>query len=159
MALRAYRIAYDVRPSISEYRHLKQLSGAKWESLRPELIRQINSEHNSDIMADIYIDEQNWDAAIALAEQHQWGFTLLEKVAEAVIKHRPDWVIRVSLKQSDQLIASVQSSNYPSAAQWLSRAKKAYIAKGQGAEWQTYITNLRTTYARRPALQKAIAGL
>jgi uncharacterized Zn finger protein len=159
MALRAYRIAFDARPSIGEYRHLKRLSGTHWENLRPDLIKQINQDQNPDIMADIYIDEQNWDAAIALTAREQWGFDLLEKVADAVILYRPDWVIQVSLKQSDQLIAPVQSKNYPLVAQWLARAKKAYIVKGQASEWQAYIDNLRTTYARRPALQSAIEKL
>jgi uncharacterized Zn finger protein len=159
MALRAYRIAFDARPSIGEYRHLKQLSGAKWEDLRPDLIKQINLDQNPDIMVDIHLEEQNWDAAIVLAARDQWGFNLLKKVADAVIPYRPDWVIQVSRKQSDQLIATVQSKNYPLVAQWLARAKKAYIAKGQETEWQVYITNLRTTYARRPALQSAIEKL
>jgi len=48
---------------------------------------------------------------------------------------------------------------YPAAARWLERAKKAYHQKGQDAEWQAYIDNLRTTYARRPGLQKEIKGL
>ncbi|MDI6768064.1 MAG: hypothetical protein QMD04_00130 [Anaerolineales bacterium] len=47
----------------------------------------------------------------------------------------------------------------PAATKWLARAKKAYHGKGQMADWQAYIENLRATYARRPALQKAIAGL
>jgi len=88
-----------------------------------------------------------------------WSFNLLEKVTEAVISHRPDWVIRVSLKQSDGLIAKTQSKLYPIAARWLERAKKAYHLKGQDAEWQAYIDNLRATYARRPALQREIQGL
>jgi uncharacterized Zn finger protein len=94
-----------------------------------------------------------------ISEKSTWSFNLLEKVVDAVIPHRPDWVIRVSLDQSIQLIAKTQSNLYPNAARWLSRAKKAYQQKGQEAEWRAYITNLRTVYARRPALQKAIAGL
>ena len=94
-----------------------------------------------------------------VAEQDSWSFNLLEKVADAVVSHRPDWVIRVSLKQSDDLIAKTQSKLYPIAARWLERAKKAYHQKGQDAEWQAYIDNLRTTYARRPALQREIQGL
>jgi len=47
----------------------------------------------------------------------------------------------------------------PHRAEWLKVTKKAYFHKGQAAEWQAYIANLRATYARRPALQKAIADL
>jgi len=110
-------------------------------------------------LTDIHLEEHDWDAAIAVAEKHTWSLHLLEKVAEVVIPNRPDWVIRVSLKQSDDLIAKTQSNLYPAAAKWLARAKKAYQRKGQMANWRAYIENLRATYARRPALQKAIAGL
>ena len=48
---------------------------------------------------------------------------------------------------------------YPEAAKWLARAKKAYQHTGQMSDWQVYISNLRTTYARRPALQRELAGL
>ncbi|RPI79176.1 MAG: hypothetical protein EHM41_24065 [Chloroflexi bacterium] len=112
-----------------------------------------------DALADFYLEEQDWDAAIAIAEKSIWSLNLLEKVADGVLDYRPDWVIRVSLEQAEELIAKTQSNLYPAAAKWLSRAKKAYLLKGQASEWQAYITNLRTTYARRPALQKVITGL
>ena len=41
----------------------------------------------------------------------------------------------------------------------LATQEKAYRFDMSSAEWQAYISNLRTTYARRPALQKAIANL
>ena len=159
MALLAYHAAYDAQPSIELYRHIKRLSGFNWENLRSALLQKINTAHMPETLIDIHLDEGEWDTAIALAERESWYRDLLEKVANAVIPHRPDWVIRVALKQSDTLIAKTQSNLYPAAAQWLGRAKKAYQHKGQVAEWNVYIANLRTTYARRPALQKAITNL
>jgi uncharacterized Zn finger protein len=157
MALLAYRTAYDESPSIEIYRQIKRLSGGNWLNLRPALVQKV--ANNNAVLVDIHLDEKDWDSAILVVEQDKWSFNLLEKVADAVIPHRPDWVIRVSLKQSDQLIAQTQSKLYPIAARWLERAKKAYHQKGQSAEWQSYIDNLRTTYARRPALQREILGL
>ncbi len=157
MALLAYRTAYDESPSIEIYRNIKRLSGEDWANLRPALIQKV--ANNNAVLVDIHLNEKEWDAAIKVAEQDRWSFQLLEKVAEAVIPHRPDWVIRISLKQSDQLISQTQSKLYPIAARWLERAKKAYHLKGQDAEWQAYIDNLRATYARRPALQREIKGL
>ena len=112
-----------------------------------------------DVLADIYLEEHEWNAAIALAEKQTWSYNLLEKVADAVTQHRPDWVIHIALKQADALIIQTQSKLYPAAAEWLGRAKKAYQHKNQEAVWQAYIANLRATYARRPALQKAISHL
>jgi len=158
-ALLAYRIAYDESPKIEIYRHIKRLSGMNWENLQPALIKKASASYSKDVLVDIYLEEKDWDSAIRVAEQDSWSFNLLEKVADVVIPYRPDWVIRVSLKQSDDLIDKTQSKLYPAAARWLKRAKKAYQQKGQDVEWQAYIDNLRTTYARRPALQREIQGL
>ncbi len=157
MALQAYRTAYDESPSIEVYRHIKRLSGGNWLNLRPALVQKVTD--NNAVLVDIHLDEKDWDSAIQVVERDIWSFNLLEKVADAVIPHRPDWVIRVALKKSDELILQTQSKLYPIAARWLERAKKAYHQKGQDAEWQAYIDNLRMTYARRPALQREIKGL
>jgi uncharacterized Zn finger protein len=157
MALLAYRTAYDESPSIEMYRHIKRLSGENWLNIRPALIQKVTN--NNAVLVDIHLDEKDWDAAIKIVEQDRWSFQLLEKVADMVIPYRPDWVIHVALKQSDGLIIQTQSKLYPAAARWLERAKKAYHQKGQDAEWQAYIDNLRITYARRPALQREFKGL
>ena len=157
MALQAYRTAYNESPSIEVYRQIKRLSGENWLKLQPTLLQKVTN--NNAVLVDIHLDEKDWDAAIKVAEQNRWSFQLLEKVADAVIPHRPDWVIRVSLKQSDDLIVQTQSKLYPIAARWLERAKRAYHQKGQETEWQAYIDNLRATYARRPALQREFQDL
>ncbi|HSG44320.1 MAG TPA: SWIM zinc finger family protein [Anaerolineales bacterium] len=159
MALKAYRTAYAESPNIAVYRKIKQLTGKEWEKDRPVLIQKASERHFQEVVVDIHLEEKDWDAAIKVAEQDRWSFRLLEKVADAVISHRPDWVIRVSLKQSDELIAKTQSKLYPIAARWLERAKDTYQQKGQDAEWQAYIDNLRMTYARRPALQRELKEL
>lgn len=159
MALLAYRAAYDAQPAIILYRHVKRLSGSAWENLRPALIQKTDEAKMPGVLADIHLEEHNWDAAIVLAEKYTWSSNLLEKVSDTVIPYRPDWVINTALRQATGLIAPTQSKLYPVAAQWLARAKKAYQHKGQMSDWQAYISNLRTTYARRPALQKALTGL
>jgi uncharacterized Zn finger protein len=159
MALLAYRTAYNETPSIEIYRHIKRLAGANWQNLQPTLIRKADAGYSKDVLIDIHLEEGDWDAAIKVAEQDSWSFNLLEKVADTVIPYRPDWVIRVSLKQSDELIFKTQSKLYPIAARWLERAKKAYHQKSQDGEWQAYIDNLRLTYARRPALQREFKDL
>jgi len=158
LALLAYRAAYDVRPAINFYRHIKRLSGKNWETIQPELLQKVNEARDPSTMAEIHLEEQQWDAAILLAEKNSWS-DLVEKVAETVIPVRPDWVINFSLKQANDLIAPTQSKLYPGAAKWLARAKKAYLHKGQSAEWQAYLNHLRQTYARRPSLQKELARL
>jgi uncharacterized Zn finger protein len=159
MALKAYHAAYDAQPAINLYRHVKRLSGSDWENLRPVLMEKIDESKMPGVLADIQLEEHNWDTAISLAEKYTWPSKLLEKVSDAVIPYRPDWVINTSLREATRLIAPTQSKLYPGAAKWLARAKKAYLQKGQTAEWQAYISHLRTIYARRPALMNALQGL
>ncbi len=123
-ALLAYRIAYDESPKIEIYRHIKRLSGMDWENLQPALIKKASATYSKDVLVDIYLEEKDWDFAIQVAEQDSWSFDLLEKVADAVIPYRPDWVIRVSLKQSDDLIEKTQSKLYPIAARWFNTFAK-----------------------------------
>ena len=159
MALLAYRAAFDADPEIELYRQVKRLAGADWKNIRPALLKKAGSIYASDVLVDIHLEEKDWDAAIKIADKDFGSYRLLERVADAVIPHRPDWVIRVSIKQAEGLIEKTQSNLYPAAARWLERAKKVYQLKGQTMEWKAYIGDLRVAYARRPSLQKAIAGL
>jgi uncharacterized Zn finger protein len=159
IALEAYRAAFDAQPAIGLYRHINRLSGGDWSNIRSALVQKARASYSPDVLVDILLDEKDWDAAIAIAEKQIWIHQLLEKVADALIPHRPDWVIHIAIKQSNSLIEKTQSNLYPGAARWLEKAKKAYQEKRQVDDWQAYISHLRTTYARRPALQKAIARL
>jgi uncharacterized Zn finger protein len=158
-ALSAYQTAFGIRPSIEIYRKLKRLSGANWQKERRNVTKKISPQYGSEFWVDIHLEEGEWEAAIALAEKSSWSTLLLEKVAEVLIPHRPDWVISVSTNQAEVLILKTQSNLYPAAAQWLLKARKAYQHKNQMAQWEDYMVNLRSTYARRPALQKAIGDL
>jgi uncharacterized Zn finger protein len=68
---------------------------------------------------------------------------LLEKVASGAIAIHPDWVIRVSQEQAEELINKVQSKYYTAGVCWLKKAHAAYLATGQKAEWRAYLSNLR----------------
>lgn len=158
-ALLAYRLAFNSRPSLELYQTLQRLAARNWTALQPELISVLTGSYDSAVLADVYLYEQQWDAAIRLAGARQGDYSLLEKVAEAVLLYRPEWVIRTSLKQSDHLIAKTQSKYYLVAGAWLERAKKAYTQMGRQTEWQTYLTGLKLQYSRRPALQEVLGRL
>jgi len=51
-----------------------------------------------DALASVYLHEQQWDEAIVIAEKNTYDYSLREKVADAVIAYRPDWVIRISIQ-------------------------------------------------------------
>ena len=76
-----------------------------------------------------------------------------------MLPHRPEWVAEISRKHAERLMVEPKSKNYPLAAAWLNRAKKAHIALGQTAEWREYLDRVKETYRRRPALQTQLRRL
>jgi uncharacterized Zn finger protein len=158
-ALQAYRAAFVGLPSLEQYSTLKRLAGSRWRELQPILINTLHAASNKSVLIDVYLAEEEWDSAITLIDQDPWDYTNLEKVADVVIGYRPDWVIRVSCKQAEGLIEKKQSKYYTIAVHWLAKAKKAFIQSGEKPEWEAYLSNLKSTYARRPALQAELRRL
>jgi uncharacterized Zn finger protein len=159
-ALQAYQVAFTSLPSLELYSTLKKLSGAGWEPLRPTLIQVLLDSHHADVLVDVYLFEETWDQAIAVVDQAgDWNYSLIEKVADAVLPFRPDWVIQASQKQAEELITRTQSKYYAIAARWLAKMKQAYLSSGRKAEWLSYLDGLKSTYSRRPALQAELRKL
>ena len=159
LAQQAYQAAFNSIPSIELYQTLKRLSGGNWQNLQSTLIDILKSTHDTSVLVDVYLFEEDWDAAIQLVEKADSWYTIIEKVADAVIPYRPDWVIQASIKQAEGLIEKTQSKYYRAAARWLAKAKQAYTDTGRNAEWQAYLTRLKATYSRRPALQAELDRL
>ena len=113
-----------------------------------------------DVLVDVYLIEEAWDEAIAVADQAGASdYSLVDKVTDAVLPFRPDWVIQASQKQAEGLIAKTQSKYYEIAAYWLIKMKKTYLSSGRKAEWLTYLEGLKSTYARRTSLQAELRKL
>ena len=160
-AIQAYLAAYYEAPTLELYNALKRLTAENWLHLRPILMLKLqeNPSH-ARVLADVYLAEQEWDQAIAIAcKVSQWDYVLVEKVVDAVLPHRPDWVIQACEAQAEGLIARTQSKYYSIAVNWLGKMKKAYISTGRKAEWLEYLENLKAKYYRRPALQAELRRL
>ncbi len=158
-ALQAQSVLFTAMPSLESYQNIQRLAGERWNQLRPQQMEIALKSASPGVIADIYLYEEQWDQAIAIADKHTFGYTLREKVADAVIAYRPEWVIQISIQEAEKLIEPTQSKYYPHAARWLAKAKQAYIQTGRKAEWLAYFTQLKATYARRPSLQKELARL
>lgn len=160
LAILAYRAAFEEMPSLELYQTLMRISGHRWVNISPQLMDILKSSANTHTLVDVYLFEERWDAATRLADQGDaWDYRLVEKVADAVVTQQPDWVIQASRLQAEGLIERTQSKYYPHAARWLARMKQAYLQKGEPAEWEAYLSNLKNTYARRPALQSELKRL
>jgi len=88
-------------PSLELYQTLMRISGHRWVNISPQLMDILKSSANTHTLVDVYLFEERWDAATRLADQGDaWDYRLIEKVADAVVTHRPDWVIQTSRLQA-----------------------------------------------------------
>jgi uncharacterized Zn finger protein len=158
-ALEAWRAAFLEKPSLATYQTIKRLAGARWGRLKSEVMATLEKSYDKQPLAEVLLFEQEWDAAIKVADDKGAYHTVVETVAEALIPHRPEWVIHASIKQAEDLIVQTKSNLYPAAADWLRRAKAAYAKLGRMSEWQKYLRELKEQYKRRPALQAQLARL
>jgi uncharacterized Zn finger protein len=158
-ALEAWLAAFSENPSLSTYQTIKRLSGSRWGRLKSVVMATLEKCYTKQPLAEVLLFEQEWDAAIKVADQKGAYPAVVETVAEALISHRPEWVIRASIKQAESLIAETKSKYYPAAADWLRRAKAAYAQLGRTSEWQRYLQQLKEQYRRRPALQDQLKRL
>jgi uncharacterized Zn finger protein len=158
-ALTAWLAAFGEHPSLETYKTIKRLAGSDWGRLRPEVMAKLRISYDKQVLAEIYLLEEEWDEAIKVAEGRDVWYPVVEAVADGVVQHRPEWVAQISLKHAERLMSEAKSKNYPIAAAWLKRAKEAYKLLGKTDEWKGYLDETREKYKRRPALQNQLARL
>jgi uncharacterized Zn finger protein len=158
-ALHAWLAAFPEHPTLDTYKTLRRLSGSKWSKLQPDVMTTLRKSHDKMALAEVLLFEEQWDEAIQVADGREVWYTVVEAVADAILAHRPEWVVRTSRKHAERLMVEPKSKNYPLAAKWLKRAKKAYSQLEQKDEWQKYLAKLKEQYRRRPALQAQLQRL
>jgi uncharacterized Zn finger protein len=152
-ALKAWLVAFPESPTLETYKTLKRLAGKGWRALRPKVMAMLKKAYSSQALAEVLLYEEEWDEAIQVAERREAGYTEIEIVVEGVMPHRAEWAAKMATKQAERLMAEPKSNNYPIAAAWLQRTKKAYELLGQTAAWKKYLEKIKEQYKRRPALQ------
>lgn len=158
-ALGAWRATFSEKPSLTTYQTIRRLAGSRWGRLKSEVMATFEKFYDKQPLAEVLLFEQEWDAAIKVADQTGAYHMVVETVAEALVPHRPEWVIRASIKQAEDLIVQTKSNLYPAAADWLKRARDAYAKSGRTSEWRKYLQQLKEQYKRRPALLAQLARL
>ncbi len=158
-ALAAWLAAFPEQPSLETYKTIKRLAASGWQRLRPEVMTKLRRSYDKQVLAEVFLLEEEWDEAIKVAEGREVWYPIVETVADGVIRHRPEWVAQISLKHAERLMSEVKSKNYPIAAAWLKRAKQAYKLLGKTEEWKVYLEETKEKYKRRPALQGQLARL
>jgi uncharacterized Zn finger protein len=160
-ALRGGRAVLESQPSLKDYLTLQSIAGEGWTPLREAVLAALRTRpsHYREPEIQIYLHEGLIDDAIAALGSHA-HYSLLEQVAEAAKKTHPEWVIQVSKKQAESIMDAGQASAYEHAAEWLAKARTAYLALGRKAEWDTYLAGVMATHQRKyklmPMLRKLV---
>ncbi len=158
-AFDAFLASFAEQSSLETYKTLKRLAVSTWDKTRAQVMDVLEKSHSAQTLAEVYLFEGEWDEAIKIASKRDAWYALVAVVADGVIAHRPEWVIQVSVKQAEDLVARTQSKYYRHAAEWLARAKKAYSQLERTSEWRTFLEQYKEKYKRRPALQAELKRL
>jgi uncharacterized Zn finger protein len=157
-ALHAAETAFRVAPSLATYLKAQELAGQRWPASKPALLEQLRRSHAADAKVDIFLHENLVDDAIASVKDG-YSYGLLERVMDAAISKRPDWVIKAASAQAEQIIDAGDAQHYDRAVGWLRRARDAYRAAGRPADWQGYLGSIKTRHGRKYKLMGLIQGL
>jgi uncharacterized Zn finger protein len=159
-ALEAATIAFQERPSMAAYQRVEELAGDRWPDLREGLLthlRRLSGYSFSDAQVDVFLHEGLLDDAIAAVEKGA-SYDQLERVMDAVVEHRPEWVIEAARHQAARIIEAGQAKYYHHAVSWLGRARAAYQAAGRDADWQAYLGEIRARHGRKVKLMGMLKG-
>jgi hypothetical protein len=150
-------------PNEGYYAALKQAAEAVgiWESVRPEIIRQLEDREQFEVLTRVYLHDQEWDMAWdTLARQPQrssrgWmDYSRLDfEVAERSCHARPRKAIPVYVDYARREIARRNRGNYAQAAVYLAIVRDLYRQLGDEKVWRGLIGGIREEFRRLPALQ------
>ena len=149
-ALRTALIAFKEYPTLAAYLKVKERAGATWPTLRTETLETVRglASAGSEAKIEIFLHEGLLDDAIAAVGDYT-PYGILERLADAAVEHRPDWVIQLARGQADRIMDAGKADRYDYAVNWLGRARAAYRAAGREAEWRACLTAIRTRHGRK----------
>ncbi len=157
-ALHAAEVAFRVAPSLVAYLKAQELAGERWDTVRPGLLTQLRQSRTADAKVDVFLHEQMIDDAIASVKDG-YGYGLLERVMDAAITTRPDWVITSASAQAERIMNAGDAKHYDDAVGWLRRARDAYRAAGRPPDWKAYLAEIKATHGRKYKLMGLLQGL
>jgi uncharacterized Zn finger protein len=158
LALRAAAIAFQMAPNLEVYLRIRELTGGRWPGVREKLLAYLRRTTRAHAQVDIFLYEELLDDAMAAAERGD-DDALIEQVMDAVLEHRPEWVIRAARREAERIMDAGKAKYYDHAVDWLARAKTAYWVAGREAEWQAYLGEIRERHGRKYKLMGMLKGL
>jgi len=147
------------------YQQIKPLASSlgTWADTHPILLQL--ARNSEETLARIYLFEEDWDAAITLAQKKSTYFFgnslgVRPLVACGIKHHRPQAALTILCDIVQSCINQQQRAAYAEAAGYAAEIKDIYrnVMHDEHA-WQSYITDIRARYPRHRALQEEFRAL
>jgi uncharacterized Zn finger protein len=160
-ALPAARLILETSPNLVDYQALQAVAGEEWPAIRAEVLDRLRKSQSyyREPEIDIFLAEGLIDEAIATLERGHLGHEIVERVADAALASRPEWVMNASFHQADRIIVPGKAAYYYEAAQWLRKARQAAIAAGQEEVWRARRKEIMTEHGRKHKLMALLKPL
>ncbi|MBW4495146.1 MAG: hypothetical protein KME26_19070 [Oscillatoria princeps RMCB-10] len=140
--------------SVELYQKIKDLSVklGTWQLDRPKLLER--AQRNPETLAQIYLYEADWQAALELAHRQPHAERLQVLVAEGVKEHHPQKSVQIYEQLVQHYIDLKSRDHYRTAARHADAIKSIYLdILNEPDIWRQYIDALRLRYPRHQALQ------
>lgn len=128
----------------------------KWTEHKAQLIER--AKKFPELLAQIYLYEQDWPAAINLAKREK-NLGVRALVADGIRSQHPQEAIRIYDGLVQDLIAQRGRDSYRRAADYAGEIKEIYQTLNAKKDWQGYLENIRKTNKRLTALQEEFRAL
>ncbi|BAZ37636.1 zinc finger SWIM domain-containing protein [Calothrix sp. NIES-4101] len=162
-ALNASMVAFEAKPSFRDYQKVENLAADAWSQIKPdllEILRESRHWYVTEAKVDIFLHEEFIDEAIATVSSNSYyASELLERVMDAAIPHRPDWVITKARQLAEDIMNRGKADRYDNAVRWLKKVKAAYVQLGKQSEWSAYRAELENIHGRKRKLMELFKGL
>jgi uncharacterized Zn finger protein len=151
-----------------------------WERIRPDLLKTLEERTNLPALFEAHFSAGEIGAARQIVQRMErgekpkgdrgaapllgwhssvgWpgltGYRM--KLAPLIADEHPDEAIKTYRDAAEQQIEYRQRTTYRVAAGYLAEVKRIFTRAGRDDEWKRYISTLRETYKRLPALQQEL---
>jgi uncharacterized Zn finger protein len=153
-----------VRPSLEQYREIRKLAKTvgTWESVRTELLADLEEHKDFGLLTQIHLDEKEIDAALETVEKIQGGYVYFSpdlrlQVAKAAEETRPRHALRIYLQAAEPIVKARNRGAYSEACRYLVRVRTLYQKLGEDAAWEQYLRKLKEETKAMRAFKEEMA--
>lgn len=145
---------------LEDTRQAAQQAG-QWQTVRLEILRQMEKQRRFDMLINIYMLEADWDTAWETVERlpeqdKRWSYMadrLDLEVAQKTYSHYPQKALPIFLTHAASEIEKGNREHYQQAAQHLTIIRELYRHLDDTGKWMQLIAEIKEKYKKRPALQ------